>query len=61
MLRGTGTGALEAMDMDASGLAIDGQVRHMKMLHGPNGERLVVVARNNNTLQVLRVRKGKRG
>jgi len=57
MLRGTGAGTFQAMDMDASGLAIEGQVRHMKMLHGPKGERLVVVARNNSTLQVLRVRK----
>jgi hypothetical protein len=56
LLRGTGTGAFETMEMSASGVAIEGQVRHMRMLRGPKGERLVVVARNDGTLQVLRVR-----
>jgi enediyne biosynthesis protein E4 len=54
MLRGDGTGALSSVDMEASNLKIDGQVRHMKLLRAANGEQLVVVARNDNTVQVLR-------
>ena len=56
MLRGDGTGALASVHMQASGLAIEGEVRHMKLLRRPNGETLVLVARNNSTVQVLRVR-----
>ncbi|MDB4889616.1 MAG: hypothetical protein JWL61_1471, partial [Gemmatimonadetes bacterium] len=56
MLRGDGTGALASVDMQSSGLAIEGEVRHMKLLRRPNGETLVLVARNNSTVQVLRVR-----
>jgi hypothetical protein len=35
-------------------VVIDGQVRDMKMLRGPKGERLIVVARNNDKVMVLR-------
>ncbi len=34
---------------------MEGQVRHMKMLRAANGDRLVLVARNDNAVQVLRV------
>ncbi|MEP6998892.1 MAG: VCBS repeat-containing protein [bacterium] len=54
LLRGSGTGALEPVAMDASGLRIDGQVRHMSLLHAADGGRLIVVARNDNTVQVIR-------
>lgn len=40
--------------MAESNLVIDGQVRDMKMLRGPKGERLIVVARNNDKVMVLR-------
>ena len=42
--------------MERSGLVIDGQVRHMAWLKwaGVRGGRLIVVARNNDRLQVLR-------
>jgi hypothetical protein len=56
MLRGDGMGALASVDMQSSGLAIEGEVRHMKLLRRSNGETLVLVARNNSTVQVLRVR-----
>jgi hypothetical protein len=56
MLRGDGTGALASVDMQSSGLAIEGEVRHMKLLRRANGETLVLVARNNSTVQVLRAR-----
>ena len=54
LLRGDGTGALASVDMLASGLRIEGQVRHMASLRGANGDQLIVVARNDNTLQLLR-------
>jgi hypothetical protein len=54
MLRGNGTGALASVDMQTSNLVIEGQVRHMKMLRAANGDRLIVIARNDNTVQVLR-------
>jgi hypothetical protein len=54
LLRGDGTGAFEAVDMEASGLIIDGQVRDLAVLHCAEGERLIVVARNDDTLALLR-------
>ena len=54
LLRGDGTGALASVDMMASGLRIEGQVRHMASLRAANGDLLIVVARNDNTLQLLR-------
>ena len=57
LLRGDGRGGFKPVDMEQSGLAIDGQVRHMALLTRANGERLIVVARNNDRLQVLRYNK----
>ncbi len=54
LLRGDGAGALSSVDPVASGLRIEGQVRHLAALRGANGDALVVVARNDNTLQLLR-------
>jgi enediyne biosynthesis protein E4 len=54
MLRGDGKGGFTAVDMAESNLVLDGQVRDMKMLRGPKGERLIVVARNNDRVMVLR-------
>ncbi len=54
LLRGDGTGRFEPVDMEASGLVIEGQVRRMALLRGSEGERLIVVARNNDKLQILR-------
>jgi hypothetical protein len=53
LLRGNGTGALQSVDMPTSGLRLDGQVRHLAMLRRADGSRLVIVARNDNTVQVL--------
>lgn len=55
LLRGTGDGRFAAVDVEKSGIAIDGEVRHMKPLRGANGARLIAVARNNGTLEVLRL------
>ncbi|PYP53720.1 MAG: RNA-binding protein [Gemmatimonadetes bacterium] len=56
LLRGRGDGRFEAIDMERSGVVIDGQVRHMGWLRRADGSRLIVVARNNDKLQVLRSR-----
>jgi len=55
MMRGTSDGRLTPVDMEQSNLVIDGQVRDMKALRGPKGERLIAVARNNDKLEILRV------
>jgi len=54
MLRGDGKGGFTSVDMEKSGIAIDGQVRDMRVLRGANGERLILVARNNDRVMVLR-------
>jgi hypothetical protein len=56
LLKGLGTGDWGAVDMTESGLAIEGQVRRMAFLKRANGERVIVVARNNDGLQFLRTR-----
>jgi hypothetical protein len=40
--------------MDQSNLVIDGEVRDIKSLRGANGQRLIVVARNNDKVVILR-------
>jgi hypothetical protein len=54
LLHGAGDGQFTPVDMEQSRLLIEGQVRHMRELRAANGERLIVVARNDTTLQVLR-------
>jgi hypothetical protein len=53
LLHGTGDGRFTAVDMAESGLLIEGQVRHMRQLRAASGDGLIVVARNDTTLQVL--------
>jgi hypothetical protein len=53
LLHGTGDGRFTAVDMEESGLLIEGQVRHIRQLRAASGEGLIVVARNDTTLQVL--------
>jgi hypothetical protein len=54
LLRGAGDGRFEAVDMERSGVAIEGQVRDIKPLRHARDGRLVVVARNDDRLLVLR-------
>jgi hypothetical protein len=56
MLRGDGKDGFTPVDMEQSNLVIDGQVRDMKLLRGANGQRLIVIARNNEKVTVLRAR-----
>jgi hypothetical protein len=58
LLHGDGTGRFEAVDLEASGVVITGQVRHMALLRRAGGARLIVVARNNDKLQILRPLRG---
>ncbi|HSD33600.1 MAG TPA: VCBS repeat-containing protein [Gemmatimonadales bacterium] len=53
LLRGDGTGRFAAVDLEASGLIIEGQVRHMALLRRAGGDRLIVLARNGDRLQGL--------
>jgi hypothetical protein len=55
VLRGRGDGSFQALDLRASGLVLDGQVRHIKAARRAGGGTLIVVARNDDKLQVLRV------
>jgi len=54
LLKGLGGGSLESVDMERSGLDIHGQVRRMAFLKRANGERVIVLARNNDSLRFLR-------
>ncbi len=54
LLRGDGTGGLASVDLEASNLVIVGQVRDLELLRYADGGRLIVVARNDDTLQILR-------
>ncbi|HEY8833463.1 MAG TPA: VCBS repeat-containing protein, partial [Gemmatimonadaceae bacterium] len=56
LMWGRGDGKFEAVDMEPSGVDIEGQVRRIKSLRGANGQRLIVVARNNDKLAILRAR-----
>lgn len=55
LLRGTGDGRFVSLDASASGVVLEGQVRHMALLRGPGGRRAVVVARNDDALQILQL------
>lgn len=59
LLRGAGDGSFEAVDMDESGVLIEGQVRRMKPLRDARGNRLIVVARNNDKPAIVRVNPAK--
>ncbi len=58
LLRGVGDGRFAAVDMEQSGVRIEGQVRHMAVLRHAGGDRLIVIARNNDRLEVLRPLRG---
>jgi hypothetical protein len=55
VLRGDGGGHFEVVDFSRTALVLDGQARHIKVLRQASGGRLIVVARNDDTLQVLRL------
>jgi hypothetical protein len=54
LLRGSGNGRFVPVGMEESNLSIEGQVRGMGLLRRAGGDRLVVVARNDDKLVFLR-------
>ncbi|HMI54946.1 MAG TPA: VCBS repeat-containing protein, partial [Gemmatimonadaceae bacterium] len=54
MMRGDGKGNLIPVDMEQSSLVIEGQVRDMKALRGARGQQLILVARNGESVRVIR-------
>ena len=56
LLRGKGDGRFEPVSLEESGVVIDGQVRRIKSLRGAKGQRLIVIARNNDKVEILRVK-----
>lgn len=55
VLRGDGTGRFVSMEPGHSGVSIEGEVRDLKVVHQVTGRRLIAVARNGSTLQLLRL------
>jgi hypothetical protein len=55
VLRGDGGGHYRVVDLSESGLVLEGQARHIKVLRQASGGRLIVVARNADTLQAFRL------
>ncbi|HEX6135869.1 MAG TPA: VCBS repeat-containing protein [Longimicrobiales bacterium] len=55
LLRGDGRGGFAPVDMEDSGVAIAGEVRGMHVLTDARGTRHVAIARNDTTLQLLRL------
>ncbi|MEO6525035.1 MAG: VCBS repeat-containing protein, partial [Gemmatimonadaceae bacterium] len=56
LLRGGRDGKFAAVDMAEDQLVIEGEVRHMAVVRGMDGARMIAVARNDETLALLRVR-----
>ena len=54
LLRGAGDGSFTAVDMARSGVSIDGDVRDLQVVRGAGGEESVAVARNNDSVLLLR-------
>lgn len=57
LLQGKGRGIFTAVPYGQSGLDIKGQVRHSKIIKGANGQPLLILAKNNDKLQVYRFQK----
>jgi hypothetical protein len=54
LLRGIGGGDFTPVDSEVSGVLVEGQVRGLATVRMADGERWVIVARNDDTLRVLR-------
>ncbi len=53
LLHGNGDGTFRAVDMAASGIDLEGEVRDLKLVRRPGGRVAIAVARNNDTLRLL--------
>jgi len=54
LLRGAGNGRFVPVELEESNLVIEGQVRNVRLLRRAGGDRLIVVARNDDKLAFLR-------
>ncbi|HIB04490.1 MAG TPA: hypothetical protein EYO18_01990 [Candidatus Marinimicrobia bacterium] len=50
VLLGDGTGSFVPTSLQQSGFVVTGEVRQFKIVHQASGSRLIVVARNNDTI-----------
>jgi hypothetical protein len=53
-LKGDGHGGFAAVDMETTGLLLDGQVRRLAIFKDARGRRTIVAARNNDFMKILR-------
>ena len=56
LLKGKGDGNFEAVANEKLGLYIDGDVRNMVMVQNASKEKLLIVARNNDAVQVVKLK-----
>ena len=57
LARGDGQGGFESVSLEAGNLVIDGEVRALQPLRHADGSRLIVAARNDAALHVVRRRR----
>jgi hypothetical protein len=57
LLQGLGKGNFSAVPPQKSGLQVKGQVRRSQIIKGANGQPLLILAKNNDKLQVYRYQK----
>jgi len=57
LLKGNADGTFSSIDPSVSGVYIDGDVRAMIQIKNKAGENLIVVAKNNDAVQVLKVKR----
>jgi len=56
LMQGNGKGGFDAISLAEAGFVMDGEVRDIKMLHTADGGEMMLVARNNDALQVFKKR-----
>jgi hypothetical protein len=57
LLKGKGRGSFEVIPSYNSGLLVKGQVRRSASIQGANGQPLLILAKNNDNLQVYKYKK----
>jgi hypothetical protein len=57
VLSGNGKGRFQAVKAADSGLQVKGQVRRSATIQGPKGQNLIILAKNNDKLQVFSLKK----
>lgn len=56
LLKGRGDGSFEAIQNDKLGLYIDGDIRNMVMVQSASKENLLIIAKNNDEVQVVKLK-----